>query len=270
MNNEAVINLIIREFNESINSHVFLVETDDLDNCLSDVKKIIKEVIAPVDAITREQIDTENYLELSIIRPDEKEIKKDQIKSLQDRLKTIPVLSKYIFYIIYPVESMNDIAANKMLKTIEEPNQNVIGFLITKNSDIILPTIKSRCEIIKLIYKNQKDERFDDVLLDAVDALIESLITRNHIKYYKTKSLDIVKENYKEVANLIKDYYNMACLLEETRNLRENTVDLIKKNNKYEELIKTTKYLNKKLNNLTKNMNGDLLLESIYFEIKGV
>ncbi len=269
MKNEEVINLLIKEFNENINSHVFLVETDDLEKSLNDIKTIIKNIISPNDKVIQNQIDTENYLELSIIRPDGKDIKKDQILLLQDRLKTAPILSKYMFYIIIPAESMNEIAANKMLKTIEEPNANIVGFLITQNSDILLPTIKSRCETIKLIYTSEENVSYDTELLDIVDTLIDALINKDHIKFYKAKSSNILKDNYKTVANLIKDYYNTACLLKSDTNLREKTVSLIKSSIKYDKLIKMAKYLNKKMNNLTKNMNGDLLLESIYFELKG-
>ena len=109
----AVNNLekIKNEFHENINSHVFLVETDNSDSCLVDIKTIIKEKIL-ADKTVSNQIDSESYLELIIIRPEEKEIKKDQIILLQNRLKTKPILSDYLFYIITPAEALSEISSN--------------------------------------------------------------------------------------------------------------------------------------------------------------
>ena len=137
---------IKNEFNENNNSHVFLFETDDVDQALNDTKDIIKDILK-ADNLTTKQIDDDNYIELINIKPDGKDIKKDRIIELQERIKTKPVLSNYIFYVISHAELLNDIASNKLLKTIEEPNDNVIGFLITNNTSIMLPTIKSRCQI---------------------------------------------------------------------------------------------------------------------------
>ena len=44
---------------------------------------------------------------------------------------------------------MNVNAANALLKTLEEPPQNSIIFLISDRADTLLPTIKSRCQIWK-------------------------------------------------------------------------------------------------------------------------
>lgn len=144
---------IKKTFDENTNSHVFLVETNDQEKALSDTKEIIKHTLAPKDNTVRDQIDRETYLELIVIRPPEREIKIDQIKELQDRIKTEPVLGSYIFYIISYAETMTEQAMNKLLKTIEEPNKNVVGFLITSNSDLLLPTIKSRCQIENFNYE---------------------------------------------------------------------------------------------------------------------
>ena len=45
---------------------------------------------------------------------------------------------------------MNDYAANSLLKFLEEPESNIYAFLITTNINKILPTIKSRCQVLSI------------------------------------------------------------------------------------------------------------------------
>ena len=50
--------------------------------------------------------------------------------------------------IIWLAEKMNTECANKLLKLIEEPSPKTVFVLLTENASAILPTIKSRCQII--------------------------------------------------------------------------------------------------------------------------
>lgn len=271
MNNDVLLKLK-KEFDEKINSHVFLIETDDVEKCVKDIKDLIKYIIK-ADNIAAHQIDEENYLELIIIRPNGKEIKKDQIKELQDRIKLSPILSDYLSYVIVNSEKMNDISSNKMLKTIEEPNAHILGFLITDNIDIILPTIKSRCEILSIYYKSIIQEEIPKEILEISKEMIKAIEKKDHHTFYKLKSNEkILKENYKIVENIIKDYYNTACKLS-IRNkyeISDALVQELQNKNSYSELIAKTKYINKLQNKLTRNMNGDLLLEKMFLELKEV
>ena len=54
-------------------------------------------------------------------------------------------------------ETMNVNAANALLKTLEEPPQNSILFLISHRADSLLPTIKSRCQIWKFNLPEEKE-----------------------------------------------------------------------------------------------------------------
>lgn len=56
--------------------------------------------------------------------------------------------SEYKIMIIWQPEAMNDEAANKILKILEEPWQKTIFLLITERADLLLPTIISRTQEI--------------------------------------------------------------------------------------------------------------------------
>ncbi len=268
--NEAMMK-IKNEFDENVNSHVFLVETNDAEKCLDDLKELIANLLSNGDETTRHQIINETYLELIIILSDGKTIKNERILELQDRIKTKPVLSKYVVYIISPAEEMTENSANKLLKTIEEPNENVIGFLVTCNADLLLPTIKSRCEKITMIYDAQSNQEIPEEIRELTKNLIIALENRDHVAFYRAKSSDkLLKENAQMIENSIKNYYNMACNLKDPKNADFELIDYIKKNNDFPTLIKKAKYINTLLNKLTKNMNADLLLEKMFFDLKEV
>ena len=275
MKSAEVVKKIKKQFNENKNSHIFLFDTNNSSKAINDVKTIIKLVLSANENVSS-QIDNENYIELIIIRPEGKEIKKDQIMMLQERIKTKPILSNYMFYIIENAQLLNETASNKLLKTIEEPNDNIIGFLITENIDIMLPTIKSRCEIDSLTYNEEiiNSEDFtiiNDVVINMIQLIeVKELIDFNVYKNYDKNIEIVLKENGISIANLIKDYYNKACGLNKLNTLDSKTIEIILKNNTYKQLVLKTKYLNQTLNKLTENMNKDLLFEKIFIELKDV
>ncbi len=63
-----------------------------------------------------------------------------------------PYQGPYKVYIIDHAELLTPQAQNALLKTIEEPPQYVVIMLLTENADLLLPTITSRCVMLKLRY----------------------------------------------------------------------------------------------------------------------
>ncbi len=51
--------------------------------------------------------------------------------------------------IVDDADTMNDASANSFLKTLEEPPDRAILFLIASNLDALLPTIRSRCQLVR-------------------------------------------------------------------------------------------------------------------------
>lgn len=61
-----------------------------------------------------------------------------------------PYSNDYKVYIIPEADKMTEQAQNAILKTIEEPPSYVVILLLTENADALLPTIQSRCVMLKL------------------------------------------------------------------------------------------------------------------------
>jgi len=66
------------------------------------------------------------------------------------RLSLTSVESPYRVVLIWYPERLNTTAANKLLKIIEEPPDNVFFFLVAEQFDLLLPTITSRTQLVKV------------------------------------------------------------------------------------------------------------------------
>ncbi len=63
-----------------------------------------------------------------------------------------PYQGPYKVYIIDHADMMTPQAQNALLKTIEEPPQYAVIMLLVENAEILLPTINSRCVMLRLRY----------------------------------------------------------------------------------------------------------------------
>ena len=78
-----------------------------------------------------------------------------------------PYSSKYKIYIIPEADLMSVQAQNALLKTIEEPPEYAVIMLLTENAEVLLPTIRSRCVMMKL--RNIKDQLVKKYLMEQME-----------------------------------------------------------------------------------------------------
>jgi DNA polymerase-3 subunit delta' len=77
-------------------------------------------------------------------------IKVDQIRELQRGLALSPYDAKYRIALLIRFEEANQFASNALLKTLEEPPPQVVILITAESAERLLPTIVSRCELIRL------------------------------------------------------------------------------------------------------------------------
>ena len=77
-------------------------------------------------------------------------LKIDQVRELQHNLSLTPVEARYKVALLMRFEEAHSSAANAMLKTLEEPPAQVVVVLTAVSAEILLPTIVSRCEVLRL------------------------------------------------------------------------------------------------------------------------
>jgi len=78
-----------------------------------------------------------------------------------------PYSSPYKIYIIEQADLLTVQAQNALLKNIEEPPSYAIFILLTRNADILLETIRSRCVILRL--RNIKNSLVKKYLIERLD-----------------------------------------------------------------------------------------------------
>ena len=74
-----------------------------------------------------------------------------EIRDLQQKLSLSPYGSSHKIAILEEAAAMSDEAAGALLKTLEEPSSHSLIILISSSWQVILPTIISRCQLIKFL-----------------------------------------------------------------------------------------------------------------------
>ena len=110
----------------------------------SDLAVLLPETLSlelgwPLDEKTQEDLDDKK-------RKPSKQIKLEAVQDLISFVQRTSARGKGLVVVIYPAEAMNHIAANALLKSLEEPAGNTRFVLATEDSAALLPTIRSRCQ----------------------------------------------------------------------------------------------------------------------------
>ena len=79
----------------------------------------------------------------------------DQIRKLNEFVYLSRSYQESRVAIISPVERLNINAANSLLKTLEEPPERTVLLLVSSNPSELIPTIRSRCQVLHLPQPSQ-------------------------------------------------------------------------------------------------------------------
>ena len=214
-------------------SHAFLVESNNYEDVMNSVFKLFleKKMIFNID-------DIENNISVRILRPIDNLIDKDQILNLQEFLSTMSFDGYYKLFFILNAGLMNEQSVNKLLKVLEEPNEKIVGFLISDNANELLPTLISRCQVLK-----------NDI--DASNVTVDEDIFNNLCKFKNFNFEDYIKFKV-VISKLDKMVINNLFIKYLAYLNSENDIFYLK--------------VNDFLNNIRYNVNIDLALDKLYFE----
>lgn len=163
---EIVTNLLMRSINEDRLVQAYLFCCDDVEYAYEYAKEFVKDIITSSKMKEEilnniyKRIDNNEYTELKVVETSGNVIKKEQLLDLQKATQNKPVEGNKIVYIIKNCEKLNSSSANSILKFLEEPADDIIAILITDNINLVMPTIKSRCQILN--FRNVRKE-FEDI-----------------------------------------------------------------------------------------------------------
>ena len=143
-----------------------------------------------------------------------------------------PYSSKYKIYIVPHADKMSVQAQNALLKTIEEPPEYAVIILLTENAEILLPTIRSRCVILKL--RNIKDQLIKKYLMEQMEIpdykadICAAFAQGNMGKAISLASSEHFNEIKEEIVHLLRDINEMetAELIEAVKKCSEYKLDI--------------------------------------------
>lgn len=97
------------------------------------------------------RVEDGNYPDFVVYDGSTQTIKKKEVVSIETQFDKTAFENKGVMiYILHLVENMTPVAVNAILKFLEEPGNRVYAFLTTNNESAVLPTIISRCQVMRL------------------------------------------------------------------------------------------------------------------------
>jgi len=113
------------------------------------------------------KVDRKNHPDIVTIRADGQFIKVKEIRDIQEQMKFAPLEGGTRIIMIDNADRMNNISANALLKTLEEPTRSNLLILITASPHQLPATILSRCQHV----------RFNPLQTDQVSAFLQERLS---------------------------------------------------------------------------------------------
>jgi DNA polymerase-3 subunit delta' len=106
-------------------------------------------------------IDKNVFPDVQVVAPEGQYFRKSQMDDLIETASRRPMQTEKKVFILKDAHCLNDMAANSFLKTLEEPLPTNVFILLASNLNLILPTIQSRCQILKFLPLSKNEIRLE-------------------------------------------------------------------------------------------------------------
>ena len=164
------------------------------------------------------KIEHHNHPDVRTIVPENDSIKIEQIRNLKREISYKLYEGRKKVWIIEEADKFGLAAANSILKILEEPPPQTVLILISQTKEGLLPTILSRCEVI----------RFFPLPLQEIEKIIAQRLPQDSDKIHILARL--AQGRVEEALCLIKE--------ENTLKMREELLNTLRKNMNLEEIFR--------------------------------
>lgn len=255
-------------------SHAYLIEIDDYDNDFIYVINFVKMILCNIsyddvfvcDDKIISLIDNGNFSDISIVEPDGNWIKKNQLLELQKEYSNKSLFGLKRIYIIKYAEKMNLSSANTILKFLEEPDDDIIAFILTENRYLVLDTILSRCQVLTL-----REDSFCNSIDNNIIFLLNYIVNPREffIKYNFCVSncivdKNIAKEYFIRIEDILVNYLNYIYC--DYLNFNDEYLNILRENND-NYILFCLSLIEKYLPKLDFNVNYKMWLDSFFAEL---
>ena len=198
---------------EPILHHAYIIEAPFNVDKIRIVKDMIKSLACEnhveggcSSCIQCRKIEDLNHIDIVHIYGDKKNkdsgkksVRNEHIIRLINDLKKAPLDGEYHFAIIEDSDYMSVEGANRLLKTLEEPPERTVIFLLSENTESLTETIKSRCIVCRYF---ENDRNINQQSFKLTKQLYDTVIKKEEL--YKAFSIiDKVGKEREEAYKLI-------------------------------------------------------------------
>lgn len=252
-------------------SHAYLIEVNNYEEDLQYIYSFIKMILCNLkyekldhsDNPIIHQIDSGNYPDISIISSDTSVINKSLITNLQKEFSNKSLLDGKRIYIIKEAEKLNGFSANTILKFLEEPEDDIIAFLVTDNRYHVIETILSRCQVLSL-KEDKISYELDDNIIDFLDCILHPNQFFLRYNYYIKEVFvekSILKEQLSFVENILLSYLE--------GNLSSDEIVTMLSSIENKDIIRILSIIEDEIPKLDFNLNFKLWIDSLFAKLIG-
>lgn len=193
----------------------------------------------------------------------------DQIRDLERKISRKPYLGKFKTAIIPEAEKLTQEAQNALLKTLEEPPEDTLIILTAPKESFLLPTIVSRCKIIRLKAEAEISLSNKEIT-QLLNFLISLLSTGVGERIKKAESIAKTREETKVFLDQLTFFLREILLTKSSQSshlTQSHTVVHLCAKLTSRQIVKVIKNLLKTKEVVEKNVNFKLALENFFLDL---
>jgi len=268
MKQPDIINFLTKSLQDDRLVHAYLFFGGNHSEKIATAKYFAKLVLGN-DEVTANLVDNNEHANVITIRPDGKNIKKEQIVFLKTEISKKSIENKSKIYVIDGADKMSISAANSLLKFLEEPAPNIHIILIAQSKEVLLPTITSRT--VNLNFKGQAAADFE-VSSEMMDIMRQLEFEKASPQLVCAKNSSIFKDDLLTFLNAYQRYYQ--CVMDKILGIGHNGYfdqDVLAQSMAHNNIKSCTKKLRAILEatrSLQANMNVQLCMDKLWIEFE--
>lgn len=254
-------NIIYNKFQNKRMPHAILINTNNIEKARQELILLIKKMVCPnffQEKCNSEcnicyQIENNLIPNICEISPLKMTIDRQQIFELKEKFLAKPLYLDYNIYIINYCDTLNFKSATTLLKFLEEPEDNILGFYLTEIPEKVLPTIRSRCEIFSILYENKINN--DNDLEQVVIKYLQYIKENHNVVFIYTdvfENFNFERKDFSEMFKYLLKLFN-SKLNRKCQNILVNEF-------KYENIIRIMELLKQAIIDIEANVNIELCL----------
>lgn len=184
------------------------------------------------ECVQCQKINNKSYFDLIELNGFQKNIlKEDVVQSIEKFKASALESSGNKFLIIKGIENANNSVCNSLLASIENPKSNTYYLFISRNVEKIIPTIRSRCQIINVA--SNKDGLIDKLMTLGINGTkIDKLLkmynySEDIISSIESDEFGIIDNLYNRIIENSNNFSSLKFILDDFKKMSHFEIELL-------------------------------------------